>query len=140
MPCHIEYQTLLLNIFFARFINNSPCHNWHLRSQGSLSCCSDRHSPSGFLINYIAWNYGTGYQRITFIQTDDTNSLSIAADGVDVRSTNALDLASGCHHQDFVRIDDRKHIDNFAVAFGRLDVADTLAATALTAVLIVAGN
>ena len=93
-----------------------------------------------FLINHIARNHGTGHQRVAFVEANDADALRVAADGVDVGCADPLDLAAGGDHQDFVGVDDGKHIDNLAIAGGRLDVSQTLAAAALAAVLVVAGD
>ncbi len=75
-----------------------------------------------------------GHQRIVVVEAHDPDALGVAADDAHVAGGDALDLAVGGHHQQFVLVGDGHDADHLAVALGGLDVAQPLAAAALRAV------
>ena len=78
---------------------------------------------------------GRSRQEYGFIETHDAYTLGVSTDDADIVGRNALDLASGCHHDQLVVVVDSYGADDWTIAFAGLDVDDSFAAPALGAVL-----
>src|ERR1700733_9938927 len=76
-------------------------------------------------------------ERVSLVEADDSHALGISADLADIAGANALNLAAGRDHDHFIVVGHRHDVHDFAVAVGRADVAQALAAALLPAVALI---